>query len=92
MVSDVRFYLTHKVLLTEAQGCCTPAVLYRVKRIPTILEAIKNYKNDTRPQKDLVLDAVAEEKGFVARQSDINLVVHIGYVSSLSNVYKNVGN
>ena len=79
-------------MLTQAQGCCTPAVLYRANRLPTLLEAIKNYKNDTIPQKDLILDAVTREEDFVARQSDINLVVHIGYLSSLSNVYKDVGN
>ncbi|KAI1704966.1 transmembrane protein [Ditylenchus destructor] len=89
LISDARFQLTHKVMLTAMEGCCTPAVLYRTTRVPELLDAMWETTLGAVMPKDVILDKMTD---FAGRISDFNLVVHIGYYSELNRAYKDPGN
>ncbi|KAJ1346107.1 hypothetical protein KIN20_000799 [Parelaphostrongylus tenuis] len=81
-LADLRYYITNTVYMSVTESCCTPAVLFRARKIPQIvdrlsIETIKS-ASDGRA-KDHILD----ESSFIGRQTDTNLVVHIGSMSSI---------
>ncbi|WKX98071.1 hypothetical protein Q1695_013622 [Nippostrongylus brasiliensis] len=78
-LADVRYFLTQSVYLSTPESCCTPAVLFRAVRIPEIVSALSGEKAVLGHAKDHILD----ESRFVGRQTDANLVVHIGSISSV---------
>ncbi|KAI1702904.1 hypothetical protein DdX_15238 [Ditylenchus destructor] len=90
LISDAHFSLTHRVMLTTIENCCTPAVLYRTNRLPNMLNDLWKEQGNKSEPKDVIMDRVAEN--YVGRLTDINLVVHVGYYSTVSKKYKRVGN
>ncbi|KIH45932.1 hypothetical protein ANCDUO_24018 [Ancylostoma duodenale] len=81
-LADVRYYLTDTVYLSSPESCCTPAVLFRASKVPEILPQLSletRRSARTGHAKDHILD----ESPFVGRQTDMNLVVHIGAMSSV---------
>ncbi|VDM64211.1 unnamed protein product [Angiostrongylus costaricensis] len=74
-LADLRYYVTDTVYMSMAESCCTPAVLFRAQKIPQISRRSAAEGN----AKDHILD----ESPFIGRQTDTNLVVHIGSMSSI---------
>nr|ACZ54500.1 glycosyltransferase XRE-1 [Pristionchus pacificus]ADA57112.1 putative glycosyltransferase [Pristionchus pacificus] len=77
--ADFRYSLTDSVYLTMSESCCTPAVFFRTASIPAIVDALIQEKSFAGHAKDHILD----ESRFVGRETDFNLVSHIGLISSL---------
>ncbi|PIO70916.1 hypothetical protein TELCIR_07203 [Teladorsagia circumcincta] len=81
-LADVRYAVTKSVYMSVTESCCTPAVVFRARKIPEIvskLSAVSNERAFIGHAKDHILD----ESEFIGRQTDTNLVVHIGAVSSV---------
>ncbi|ETN77026.1 hypothetical protein NECAME_11347 [Necator americanus] len=78
-LAELRYYVTNRVYMSIPESCCTPAVVFRASRIPTIISQLSTDPAHVGHAKDHILD----ESGFVGRQTDMNLVVHIGSVSSI---------
>ncbi|CAJ0604662.1 unnamed protein product [Cylicocyclus nassatus] len=81
-IADLRYHLTKTTYMSSTESCCTPAVLFRTSKIEEIvLELNEETRKNARVghAKDHILD----ESRFVGRQTDMNLVVHIGAYSSV---------
>ncbi|VDM77360.1 unnamed protein product [Strongylus vulgaris] len=81
-LADLRYHLTKTAYMSSTESCCTPAVLFRASSIPKIVsKLVAETKRSARigHAKDHILD----ESKFVGRQTDMNLVVHIGSYSSV---------
>lgn len=79
LIADVRFFVTRSVYLSSPESCCTPAVIFRAAKIPEIVSRLSTEAVAPGHAKDHILD----DSAFVGRQTDTNLVVHIGAVSSV---------
>ncbi|GMT12774.1 hypothetical protein PFISCL1PPCAC_4071, partial [Pristionchus fissidentatus] len=77
--ADFRYALTDSVYMTMSESCCTPAVLFRSSSIPSIVDTLSLEKSFAGHAKDHILD----ESRFIGRETDFNLVSHIGLISSL---------
>ncbi|KAK6739039.1 hypothetical protein RB195_020863 [Necator americanus] len=73
-LAELRYYVTNRVYMSIPESCCTPAVVFRASRIPAIISQLSTDPAHVGHAKDHILD----ESGFVGRQTDMNLVVHIG--------------
>uniref|UniRef100_A0A0N5AFZ5 Glyco_trans_2-like domain-containing protein n=1 Tax=Syphacia muris TaxID=451379 RepID=A0A0N5AFZ5_9BILA len=69
-------------IIELSESCCTPAVLYRTDKISGITDYLSKFKDSGEP-KDILLD----NSPFQSRMTDANVVLHIGYFSSLRNNY-----
>ncbi|VDP09569.1 unnamed protein product [Heligmosomoides polygyrus] len=74
LIADVRFFVTRSVYLSSPESCCTPAVIFRAAKIPEIVSRLSTEAVAPGHAKDHILD----DSAFVGRQTDTNLVVHIG--------------
>ena len=65
-------------------------MLYRSSRVPKLINDLWKEQGNKSEPKDVIMDRVGEN--YVGRLTDINLVVHVGYYSTVSKTYKRVGN
>ncbi|KAK5986148.1 hypothetical protein GCK32_013665 [Trichostrongylus colubriformis] len=81
-LADVRYAITKSVYITEPESCCTPAVVFRTQKI---LEMVSKLSVESTKHAFVghAKDHILDESDFVGRQTDTNLVVHIGAVSSV---------
>ncbi|EPB67831.1 hypothetical protein ANCCEY_13079 [Ancylostoma ceylanicum] len=81
-LADVRYYLTDTVYLSSPESCCTPAVLFRASKVAEMVSQL-SFESRRSARTGHAKDHILDESRFVGRQTDMNLVVHIGAVSSV---------
>lgn len=72
------------ISVSEAKGCCTPAVLYPRPHYKDMIEYMESKAMGPATPYDLVLDQFVELKGLNKLLAVPNMVNHIGHKSSLS--------
>ncbi|CAD6191801.1 unnamed protein product [Caenorhabditis auriculariae] len=77
--AEFRYALTGSAYMSLIESCCTPAVLFRTSSAPAMTSYFMRQKASDGHAKDHILD----ESPFVGRQTDLNLVVHVGAFSSV---------
>ncbi|KAK6052369.1 hypothetical protein COOONC_10126 [Cooperia oncophora] len=82
LLADVRYAITKSVYMSSTESCCTPAVVFRTQKIREIVSKLSEVSS-RRAFDGHAKDHILDESGFVGRQTDTNLVVHIGAVSSV---------
>ncbi|KAJ1361496.1 hypothetical protein KIN20_020759 [Parelaphostrongylus tenuis] len=79
---DLRYYVTNTVYMSVTESCCTPAVLLRARKIPQIVDRLS--METMRSAADgRAKNHILDKSSFIGRQTDTNLVVHIGSMSSI---------
>ncbi|VDO13526.1 unnamed protein product [Haemonchus placei] len=81
-LADVRYAISKSVYMSASESCCTPAVIFRTKKISEIVSKL-SVESRKRAFLGHAKDHILDESEFVGRQTDTNLVVHIGAVSSV---------
>jgi len=79
LMVDIRFSLTGSVYFVSGESCCTPAVLYRRESIDQLLHHFETEETSSDRAKDHILD----ESSLLGRMTDSNLIVHIGFYSTI---------
>uniref|UniRef100_A0A0K0CYB7 Uncharacterized protein n=1 Tax=Angiostrongylus cantonensis TaxID=6313 RepID=A0A0K0CYB7_ANGCA len=80
--TDLRYYVTDTVYMSMAESCCTPAVLFRTQKIPQIVDRLSTESRRSAAEGN-AKDHILDDSPFIGRQTDTNLVVHIGSMSSI---------
>src|SRR5688572_10258712 len=83
LFSELHFHLSGgQPLLTSPESCCTPAVLFRRSQAQAMASELgQSLLLAAGP--DHAKDHILDESRFRGRQTDLNLVVHIGWFSVL---------
>ncbi|KAE9415781.1 hypothetical protein Angca_001573, partial [Angiostrongylus cantonensis] len=81
-LADLRYYVTDTVYMSMAESCCTPAVLFRTQKIPQIVDRLSTESRRSAAEGN-AKDHILDDSPFIGRQTDTNLVVHIGSMSSI---------
>ncbi|XGW07781.1 hypothetical protein V3C99_010716 [Haemonchus contortus] len=81
-LADLRYGISKTVYMSASESCCTPAVIFRTQKIPEIVSKL-SMESKKRAFLGHAKDHILDESEFVGRQTDTNLVVHIGAVSSV---------
>lgn len=81
-LADLRYYVTDTVYMSMAESCCTPAVLFRTQKIPEIVDRLSTESRRSAAEGN-AKDHILDDSPFIGRQTDTNLVVHIGSMSSI---------
>lgn len=68
--------------MSSPESCCTPAVLFRASKIEEIVSQL-SFETRRSARTGHAKDHILDESRFTGRQTDMNLVVHIGAVSSV---------